>query len=267
MTDILNTPLHEIFDANVDWNIRLVNTPTLKLAIKKGELARDWLAAYAQRTASIYSKETPLKITHVEDGEKRGIEWSILHSKIAGPMCMYGVSSNLKALGDREPHRYDVLARADDNTLHVVPDGMGSGRPAYVNMFLDTPVMDCRIDFAAQNPQYPNVATRAVTLEAVFNEIAPMLLEQGIYIMPAIFADGFRQPDAEIPVIRDSTTFGMAAYVPHDLCIEFSLSPTELIMPAGKWVNMQHHPVLDDVTKHDRLDVMKRIYAYQRANK
>lgn len=38
-------------------------------------------------------------------------------------------------------------------------------------------------------------------------------------------------------------------------------------MPAGKWVNMQHHPLLDDVTKHDRLDVMKRIYAYQRGYK
>lgn len=267
MTDILNTPLHEIFDANVDWNMRLVNTPTLKLTIKKGELARDWLAAYAQRTASIYSKDTPLKIVPVEAGVKRGIEWSIIHGDIAGPLCMYGVTNTVKVLGDREPHRYDVLARTDDNALHVVPDGMGSGRPAYVNMFLDTPVMDCRIDFAAQNPQHQTVSTRAITLEAVFNEIAPMLLENGIHVLPAIFEDGFLHPKAEIPVITDSASIDMAAYVPHDLCIEFSLSPTELIMPAGKWVNMQHHPLLDDSTKHDRLDVMKRIYAYQRANK
>lgn len=261
-TELRNTPLREIFTAHVDWLEHLSNHPVLILRLKDNELARTWVGHFARFNDSVYTKHSPIKVVPTPQEDKVTKQLCAAHGDLHNGLRMYGLG--VVSPYDEANDKFAVICRKEgDDTLYKIEDGMGSSRPGYANLWTDTPIFDVRIDYSLISPQTRVGTVRAISLQALFDEVAPMLLEEGIHIMPITDDNswGRCRPIAPINVGGD---IDLEDYNERELTVEFSLSATQLMWPNGKDREVRSSPLFDDCSKHDRLAVMKQIYAHQR---
>lgn len=261
-TELRNTPLREIFTAHVDWLEHLGNRPVLILRLKDNELARMWVGHFSRFNESVYTKHSPIKVVPTPQEDKVTKQMFAAHGDLHNGLCMYGLGA--VSLYDEANDKFAVICRKEgDDTLYKIEDGMGSSRPGYANLWTDTPILDVRIDYTRISPQTRVGSARAISLQVLFDEVAPMLLDDGIRVVP--ITDDARwgrcQPIEPINVGGD---IDLEAYNDRELTVEFSFSTTEILWPKGKDSDTKSSPLFDDCSKHDCLAVMKQIYAHQR---